>query len=307
MTFKVLKAGPMTTIQDAGRRGYSHLGLTEAGPMDYRSFAIANRLVGNSINTAALEIALGGLTLECQQSATIAVTGAYCPLIINGKAVSLWRTQSVQRGDIVELGFAALGVRAYLAVAGGFESPTWYGSQSVVLREGLGEALQPGDGLNLRTSAGAPPLQLRFADQPSLRRRATLYFVSGYQWEDIPPESQQRLLSETFTVSARNDRMGCQLEGAPIETGIDSIYSEGIAAGSVQVTGGGTPIILMRDRQTIGGYPKLGAVTAESQSVLAQLPQNSSIRFRHITAREATEQFRAFHNGIQQLEFEVAL
>lgn len=304
MTFRVIKSGPLTTIQDSGRYGYSHFGLTEAGPMDERSFAIANRLVGNPANTAALEIALGGLTLECQQNTTIAVTGAYCPLLINGKAVALWRTQRVKRGDTIELGFAALGVRAYLAIAGGIESTQWYDSQSVVVREDLGRALEPGDVLETGKDTQVAEQQLRFADQPSLRRRATLHFVGGYQWQDIPEASRQTLLNETFTVSARNDRMGCQLDGPEIQTGIERIYSEGIAAGSIQVTGAGTPIILMRDRQTIGGYPKLGAITTQSQSVLAQLPQNSTIRFKLVTPQMAIAELRRYREHIDNLTFE---
>lgn len=304
MTFKVQKAGPHTTIQDGGRLGFSHLGMTEGGPMDKRSFVIANKLVGNDDNAAGLEVTLGGLTMTCQQATTLAVTGAYCPLLINGKAKPLWSTHRVLPGDLIELGFAAVGVRVYLAFAGGLDSQRWYRSQSVVVREGLGSPVTSGDTLTVHKASDVQHRQLHFSDQPNLRRWAVLQFVPGYQWQQIPEQSRTRFTDSAFTVSPRNDRMGCQLDGPEIDTGIERLYSEGIAPGSIQVTGRGVPIVLMRDRQTIGGYPKLGAITLASQCTLAQLPQNSEIRFEAITAQQSIEAYRKFIAELSSLVFE---
>ncbi|EAR11086.1 biotin-dependent carboxyltransferase family protein [Reinekea blandensis] len=303
MTFSVVKAGPQTTIQDAGRAGYSHLGMTEGGPMDVRSFVIANKLVGNPDHLAGLEVTLGGLELICNAPTTLAVTGAYCPLLINGKPRPLWCSHRVETGDRIELGFAALGVRAYVAFTGGLMSESWYHSQSVVVREGLGRALQNGDDLTVQETHPAPLRQLKFHQQPSLRKWATLTFVPGFQWQHIPEHSQTQFLNSEFRVSARSDRMGCQLDGPGIDTGIERLYSEGICTGSIQVTGQGVPVVLMRDHQTIGGYPKLGALTTASQCTLAQLPQNSALRFKAISSQQGIEEFRAFNAGLAALSF----
>jgi biotin-dependent carboxylase-like uncharacterized protein len=302
-TFKVLKTGPLVTIQDAGRVGYSHLGLTEGGAMDYRSFAIANRLVGNSTNSAALEITLGGVEFECQNPVTIALTGAFCPMTINDQPKALWQTHQVTTGDRIAIGFAALGVRAYLAISGGIKSESWFGSQSTVLREGIGKALTSGDLIKVNESSLQLQQRLDFRNQPSLRKSAELEFVPGYQWDQIPNQEQQTFLNNDFEITARNDRMGCQLQGPKIHTHIEKLYSEGISAGSIQITGEGDPIILMRDRQTIGGYPKLGAITTASQSILAQMTQHSRVRFKAISAEQSVERFRAFYHELETLEF----
>lgn len=303
MSFKVLKAGPLTTIQDAGRTGQSHLGLSQGGPMDYRSFVIANKLVSNDNHAAALEITLGGLQMQCLESTNIALTGAFCPLFINGKAKANWQSHLVNKGDVVKVDFAALGVRAYLAFGGGIDSPTWFASQAIVVRENMGQALANGDVLKLKESVTVKPKRLHFSEQPSLRDSATLDFVAGYQWQALKPEAQNSFLNTEYKVSAKSDRMGVQLTGEAIETGIKQIYSEGIATGSIQITGAGTPILLMRDAQTIGGYPKLGSITSASQDALAQLRQGATIKFSLISPERSIELLREYHQKLDQLSF----
>ena len=301
MSFDVLSAGPLTTIQDGGRLGQAHLGLSEGGPMDFRSFALANRLVGNHLASAALEITLGGLVLTCITPTTMALTGAHCPLKINGKAKALWQSHRLSKDDIIEIGFTALGVRAYLAVAGGFKSPCWFQSQATVVREKLGQAVGKNQRLEVAHRQQNTCYKLPYLTQISLNNKATLEFLPGYQWNQLTIENQHIFLNQTFSISAYSDRMGCQLEGPSVNTGIEQIYSEGIAAGSIQVTGEGRPIILLRDRQTIGGYPKLGAITTESQSILAQLPQGSSIRFQGITPEDSIQKLRTFYRQLEQI------
>jgi len=297
--FRVLKPGPFSTIQDSGRVGYSHLGLTQGGPLDFRSFALANRLVGNNIDVSALEITLGGVELECLMQTTIALTGAFCPFTLNGKPKPLWQTHLVNPGDTVSIGFAALGVRAYLAVNGGFGGPKWFGSQATVVREKLGRPLAAQQILEANSCSWQPQQKLDFRAQPSLRKQATLDFVPGYQWEQLSSDAQQQLLNHTFTISKHNDRMGYQLEGASIETGSPTLESEGIAKGAIQITGDGKPIILMRDRQTIGGYPKAGSVTSQSLDILAQLTQGASIQFNAISAEQSVDALRRYQLDIE--------
>ena len=301
-TFTVVSPGPFTTIQDAGRIGYHDIGLTEGGPMDYRSFAIANRLVGNDESASALEITFGGLTLKAKKPATIAITGAFVPLMINGKPKSIWRTQKVAAGDEVKLGFTGLGVRSYLAVAGGLNSTQWFNSSATVMRESLGSPLKRGDEL-ATGSAAQVTNKLKFTDQPNLRKQATLRFVAGYQWSAVSEEQQQRFLNCEYQISARNDRMGYQLEGDTIDSGIEKIYSEGISKGTIQLPGNGQPIVLMNDRQTIGGYPKLGSVISPDLDKLAQLAAGSSIRFAPISPEQAIEEYRKYRHSIDSLSF----
>ena len=297
--FRVLNPGPFTTIQDSGRFGYSHLGLTEGGPMDFRSFALANRLVGNPINTAALEITLGGVVLECLVQTSIALTGAFCPLTLNGKAIALWQTHRVNPGDTLSIGYAALGVRAYLAVCGGLLGPRWFGSQATVVREGLGKKLEAEQFLTAGLCSWQPQQKLDYRAQPSLRKHATLQFVPGYQWSQLPMTAQAKLLNNPFTISKQNDRMGYQLQGCEIKTQIPELASEGITNGAIQITGDGNPIVLMRDRQTIGGYPKIGSVISQSLNALAQLTQGDTVRFEAISAEKSIEYFKRYQHDIE--------
>ncbi|TCS41164.1 biotin-dependent carboxyltransferase family protein [Reinekea marinisedimentorum] len=301
-TFTVVSPGPFTTVQDAGRVGYHDIGLTEGGPMDFRSFAIANRLVGNDENASALEITFGGLTLKAKKPATIAIAGAFVPLMINGKPRSIWQTQQLAAGDEVKLGFSGLGVRSYLAVSGGFNSPQWFNSSATVMRESLGEPLKKGDELEAGSTAQVRN-KLNYLDQPSLRKSIQLRFVAGYQWASVAKEQQQRFLNCEYQISARNDRMGYQLEGDKIDSGIEKIYSEGISKGTIQLPGNGQPIVLMNDRQTIGGYPKLGAVISPDLDKLAQLAAGSSVRFVPISPEQAVEEYRKYRQGIESISF----
>ncbi len=302
-TFKVLSAGPLTTFQDQGRIGQHSLGLTEGGAMDNRSFAIANRLTNNPINTTALEITLGGLKLECLQPATVTLTGAFSPLLINGKAKALWKTHQLKAGDRIEIGYAALGVRSYLAVSGGFQSDTWFNSASTVVREGIGQPLKSGD--LLTTYQGQAAIgHINYLAQPNLRKQLELRFVAGYQWQQIPPAQRQLFLSSRFAVSSQNNRMGYQLDGPTLNSGIEAIYSEGISRGTIQLTGEGKPIVLMSDRQTIGGYPKLGSVITSDLDKLAQLTTGAEVSFKTISAAQAITHYRVYVHEIETLEIE---
>ena len=299
-TFRVTKPGPLTTIQDQGRFGYAHLGLTEGGPMDKRSFALANRLVGNPVDAAALEITLGGLELECLRDTAIAVTGAFCPFSINNQPKALWQSHPVRKGDVISIGFAALGVRAYLSVCGGLREASWFGSQATVIREGLGQALLKEQILDAEPCSLMPRFKLDYRAQPSLRKYAVMQFVPGYQWADITEQEQQKILTGEFFVGKQNDRMGYRLEGEKINTRLPQLTSEGICTGAIQITGDGDPIILMRDRQTIGGYPKIGSVISSSLDTLAQLTQGARIRFEIINAEQSVQQYRQYCHDMEQ-------
>lgn len=297
--FEVLKAGPLTTVQDLGRSGQKRLGLSEGGPMDVRSFVVANLLVGNPASAAALEITFGGLKLQSKERTTIAVTGGYAPLLINGKAVALWKSHHLNPGDIVELHFAALGTRLYLAVLGGFDTVTLFDSQATVVREGLINPIGDGDTLKGTRTGHGDIRKLPHTEQPRMLKKLTLRYVPGYQAEALAEASEQ-FSNQTFAISAQNDRMGIRLKGNPLKNPVKQMYSEGIARGSIQVTGNGQVIVMMSDRQTIGGYAKLGAVISEDMDALGQATMGTEITFEAISTEQSIQLYRAYRQRLNE-------
>jgi biotin-dependent carboxylase-like uncharacterized protein len=289
--FIVEQPGMLTLIQDEGRFGAHRLGLSTGGPADPLAFHWANRLCGNKLGVSALEVSVGGLVLEANVATRIAVCGAHMPLTINHRAKSLWRSHQVKPGDRIELGFANEGVRAYFSVAGGFDIPTIFGSASTVVRESMGGLnggkLQSGDVLPCKENLNGRCFMLPRAYRPLYGHHAMLRVIPGYQQHSFSRQQQRRFFSHEYFVSAYSDRMGCRLEGAAISVDIDGILSEGICHGAIQIPPDGQPIVLMNDRQTIGGYPKLGSVLSLDVAQLAQLKPGSKVSFELITVEEA--------------------
>ena len=291
--FLVKQPGPRSLILDLGRYGFHHLGMTTGGPIDPLAFRWANRLCKNDQNATAVEV-VGGLVLECTASTQLAVCGANIPLTINGRVHSLWRSHKVKPGDVIELGFATEGVCAYLAVAGGFDVAPVFGSTTTVVREGIGglngNKLEVGDGLPCGSNENSEDnqcLKLPKGYRPVYGHHATLRVIPGYQQHDFSRYQQRRFFSHEYKISSRSDRMGCCLEGPEIRPNIEGILSEGICLGAIQVPPDGQPIILMNDRQTIGGYPKLGSVLSLDLGQLAQLKPGDTVYFEPITVDDA--------------------
>ncbi len=293
--FAVLKPGVLTTIQDGGRTGQFHLGLTNGGPMDRYSFEWANQLVGNRADQSVLEITLGGLQLRALTTTRIAVTGAEMDLRINGISKERWRSHSVYPNDTIELAHAKKGCRAYLVVAGGFIVPNSFGSTSTVIREGIGGinggALKRGDFLpcldhdteqHLKAPTEIIPVFYSPKDPVVLTRRIIL----GYQSESLQA-LQDSFFKQEYTISQAADRMGYRLQGSKLSLPTKALYSEGISYGAVQIPPDGQPIILLNDRQTIGGYPKMGTVLSSDCYRLAQAQHPHKVHFKQISLEEA--------------------
>ncbi len=289
--FVVKQPGLLTLIQDRGRFGAHNLGLTNGGPLDAQAFAWANRLLGNPANASALEVSFGGLSLESGIDTAIVVTGAELPIKVNGETIAEWQTHPVKRGDIIELGYTTRGTRAYLAVAGGFAIPASFGSSATVVREKIGglngDKLQENDRLPCASQTLQQDFYLADDDRPKYADGAILRVVPGYQQSTFGPVEQHRFFSSQYRVTDRSDRMGFRLEGEAIKSDINSMLSEGICHGAVQIPADGQPIVLMNDRQTIGGYPKIGSVIALDTAKLAQLNPGSTISFEPISAEYA--------------------
>jgi len=287
----VKQPGLLTLIQDRGRFGAHDIGLTNGGPLDALAFDWANRLLGNASNASALEISFGGLSLESEIDTAIAVTGAELPIRINHKTIAQWQTHSVNKGDIIELSYTTNGTRAYLSVAGGFNIPVSFGSSATVVREKIGgligNKLQAGDLLPCDSQVLPRHYRVANNDSPQYTDNALLRVVLGYQQSAFKYIEQQRFFSSEYLVTDRSDRMGFRLEGQAIKSDIDSMLSEGICHGAIQIPADGQPIVLMNDRQTIGGYPKIGSVIPLDTAKLAQLSPGSTIRFESITPEQA--------------------
>ncbi|MFT5706633.1 MAG: biotin-dependent carboxylase-like uncharacterized protein [Oceanospirillaceae bacterium] len=289
--FKVLQPGLLTLIQDAGRFGQHRIGLTNGGPLDARAFNWANRLCQNPINSSTLEISIGGLVLEAQTQTYIAVTGAQIPLKVNGREANMWQTIKVAEGDKIEFGFATAGSRVYLAVTNGFDVEHSFTSASTVTRESIGglagTKLQQGDLLLCRRVEKAPLLALPAAEIPSYLEEIKLRVILGYQHQSFDKVQQQLFFSSQYQLSDKMDRMGFRLQGQQVKSTISGMLSEGICHGAIQVPADGQPIVLLNDRQTIGGYPKIGSVIALDTAKLSQLMPGNKVHFEQITIEDA--------------------
>lgn len=290
-TLEILKPGVLSLLMDTGRYGQHSLGLTTGGPLDAEAFYWANTLVRNAPNATALEVAVGGLEMRAHQALKLAVTGATLPLTIDGKLQPLWQGHKVAPGSLIKLGFAERGARAYVAVAGGFDLMPQFGSTATVVREGIGgldgTPLAAGDSLPIATASPQAPLRLPEQYWPNYPTSPTLRVIEGYQAEYFSAAQRALFYSHEYQLSPQCDRMGFRLKGPALKCAIGGIVSEGICLGAIQVPADGQPIILLNDRQTIGGYPKIGSVFTPDLAQLAQLMPGATLRFTPMDAERA--------------------
>lgn len=289
--FNIITPGILSLLQDAGRYGQHTIGLTTGGPMDPLAFKWANRLLNNDVNTTVIETTVGGLKIKANTDTVVAVTGAKVMLTINGVEHAQWQTLNITTGDVLELGYATQGCRIYLAVAGGFQVAPQFESSSTVLREGIGglngAALTAGDALTVEQNQKTSLKKLPSECIPEYESNVTLRVIPGYQQHAFSRHDQRMFFYHEYSVSDLCDRMGYRLSGPKVNCEIDGILSEGIALGAIQIPKDGQPIVLMNDRQTIGGYPKIGSVLSLDLAKLSQLTQGSTVKFEPITIDHA--------------------
>ena len=289
--FSVKQPGLLSLLHDRGRYGAHKLGLTTGGPLDFVAFDWANRLLANDANATCLEVGFGGLTLEAKVDTSFAITGASAPCKLNGDAIEQWQTRDIKAGDQLEIGFATAGTRVYLGVSGGFDIAPSFGSSSTVLREKIGglhgDKLQAGDNLPCSAAKQAQHFRLDEADRPGYSDEARLRVVKGYQQAAFDPIQQWRFFNSEYRLTDRCARMGFRLEGENVHSDMVGMLSEGICLGAIQIPADGQPIVLMNDRQTIGGYPKIGSVIALDCARLGQLSPGASVHFEAISIEQA--------------------
>jgi antagonist of KipI len=285
------RPGLLSTVQDLGRWGHQALGVPVAGPMDVYSHRLANLLVGNPSDAATLEVTLIGPDLEFDSTSLIAVCGAEFDLTVNGQQAATGISIGVPAGARVNFGRRRAGARAYLAVAGGLHTPVLLGSRATHLVSAMG-------GIDGRALIAGDRLPFAPYEGPALRRRAPLSILPegsarlrilpGPQADWFSEQARTTLGNGSFRVSPRSNRMGYRLEGPPLSRAHDGEpISEPTPFGSIQVPSAGEPILLMADRQTAGGYPKIGTVIAADLPVAGQLAPGDRVEFTWCTRHEA--------------------
>ncbi len=297
MAIKILKPGLATTVQDAGRPGYYNVGIPLSGALDQYSFRVANLLVGNDENAAALECTLMGPELEFQRDAVIAVTGAQMAPKLDGTLAPCDQAIAVKAGTVVSFDFMRTGARAYVAVAGGIDVPVILGSRSTY---GLGafggfagRKLQAGDVLPVGKASGAakPGRSLPEGLAMPLPKSLELRVVTGMYFHRLTEGSADTFFEDTWSVAPEADRIGYRYRHGrplafrereqPFGAGSDpsNIVDAGYPYGSIQVPGGLEPIILHRDAVSGGGYAMIGTVISADMDKIAQMQPNNKAKF----------------------------
>lgn len=311
MGILVENGGILTTVQDEGRFGYQQDGVSPAGPMDGRSFHLANILVGNSREEGALEISFMGPQLRFQKSNIIAITGGDLTPRINGAAIPMYQAVVVSEGDVLSFGGMRNGCRGYIAFAGGLDVPVVMGSKATLMRnklggiDGKGRKILKGDVIGfVNPKTELPNMEKRKIPQEVFPKgEITLRVVLGPQDDEFTEAGIRQFLWHTGVISNEFDRMGCRIECDPIEhKGDGNINTDGISFGSIQVPPNGQPIIMLADRQSTGGYAKIATVATVDLSILAQSMPGCRVRFLKISLRLAQDLYIRELKKMEELE-----
>lgn len=302
--------GIQTTVQDEGRFGYQQFGVSPAGPMDTQSFYIANILAGNRRGESALEITFMGPELKFEKDNIIAVSGANVSPSVNGEAIPMYQAVLVHAGDTLSFGVASGGSRAYIAFSGGLDVPVVMGSKATLMRNKLGgvegRKLEKGDRIGFccpRTTL--PNMEMRRMEPEVFPQGdITLRVVTGPQDSAFTEEEVRKFFWYSAVITNESDRMGIRLEREePLKHIKDgNILTDGVAFGSIQVPTNGQVIIMMADRQTTGGYTKIGTVISVDLPKLAQAQPGYKVHFVRVGIQLAQELYLRNKKKLKNLE-----
>jgi len=330
VSISVLNPGLLTTIQDLGRHGYQKYGAIVSGAMDAYAMRLANIAVGNNENEGVLEITMIGPSLELEKGTLISITGGNISPIIKGKKIPMGRPVYLNEDCVLNFGPCIAGCRSYLAIAGGFEVPKVMESKSTYLRAKFGgfngRTLKKGDILNVGVkSSTANKITKRLEEinpkgellAPSWYMRDSIVEISDStiirvfpdrQFNYISDESVNKFFNSKFNIDNKSDRMGYRLCGEKIELKEKlEMISEEVSVGTIQIPPDGNPIILLADRQTTGGYPKIAHVASVDIQKIVQLKPNNKITFKQITLKEAEKLYFEREKYIAELKKAIKL
>jgi antagonist of KipI len=310
-TLKVVAPGPLTTVQDRGRFGYGRFGVAPSGALDSFSLRVANLLVGNDENEACLEVTLFGLKLKVLRDVAVAVAGADLQAFCDDMPLKRWTSHILKKGSAVSFRGIRSGCRAYLSIGGGISIPQVLDSKSTNLPSRFGgfegRPLRKGDIL----SSNSPRLHLETGGRrlpqalvPSYGSKAHLRVVFGPQDDEFTEKGGNALLSYPYRVSPDSDRTGIRLAGPIIERRPDvgeSIISEGVIPGTIQVPGDGQPIIILVELVT-GGYRKIATVIAADLPLLGQIKPGDAVSFEKVSLDEAYEALRKTEHRLKEFK-----
>lgn len=299
----IQQAGLQTSIQDEGRHAQQHWALAQGGALDDYAFRWANTLLANPLNAPVVELCGGGEQWQIRSPGYLSLTGADLGALLNGRPLSPWQVFYVKAGDQLQWRGAQHGYRAYIAVLGGWQADSYYSSSSCVLREkasgGFGGWLKSGDEIYSNDrNEHADDKCLRQAwlspsYQPDYRMPMSIPLILNAQAHLFEPHSLHHWLAQSLKVSSTSDRMGVRLlSERPPRWSRPALLSQPTAAGAVQVTPSGEAIVLLNDRQTLGGYPKVGHVSWWGRCMLAQAQPNSRIQWQIISQQHAQRHYR---------------
>jgi antagonist of KipI len=328
---KIVKPGLLSSIQDLGRYGYQKYGVIASGVMDPLAHRIGNLLVGNEENAATIETTLLGPTIEFTETTLISLCGGNLTPTIDGQNVPLWRSVLAKKGSTLKFGQAKNGCRCYIAVAGGWDVPTVMNSKSTYLRAGIGgfngRSLQSGDELTTGTMSKIsrdiydsllPELESNPYSEmdwsvtseliPIHHNNPAIRVIRGREYDLFSTESKEKVFSEAFEITSQSDRMGYRLKGPKLALeSAAEMLSEAVNFGTIQVPSEGNPIILLADRQTTGGYPKIGQIATIDLPYVAQLKPGDKLRFQEISHEEAQLLYLKREQQLQQLKQGISL
>ena len=288
----IVKPGLLTTVQDLGRYGHQAAGVPVAGPMDVFSHRLANQLLGNEPGAATLEVTLIGPELVVEDETTIAVAGAHFEITCDDRQMAMGETCVVRAGARLKFGRILQGARAYIAFAGGIQTPPVLGSRATHLVSRMGglegRALAAGDRVPIAASTSTRPHRKAVGLTLPTNGRALLRVVAGPQDHWFAAGAMKTVDAVSFRISPRSNRMGYRLQGPPLQRVRDGeLISEPVGIGAIQVPAAGEPILLMADRQTAGGYPKIGHVITADLPLAGQLAPGDFIEFVLCSQQEA--------------------
>lgn len=312
MELKIVKPGILTTVQDLGRWGHQSEGIPVAGAMDLEALRFGNVMLGNAENAAALEVTILGPEIVTGGHGLALFAGADLGFSVNSQEIGSWRAVVVKSGDVLSFRGPKAGCRGYLCFCGGIDVPIIMGSRSTYTRAKIGgyegRALKQGDMLRTgepyaawrRLEGFTLPDDLRPVYSPD----KPLKILKGLQSDAFTKLGQETLFSSEYTISTETDRMGSRFEGPPIEHGEKGadIISDGIPMGAVQIPGHGTPIAMLADRQTTGGYTKVGVLSPASIQALVQRMPGSTVRFEACTMEDAVAELRKTRDGVLKIQ-----
>ena len=308
----IISPGLFATVQDIGRFGYAHLGISAAGAADAVSLRLGNLLLGNHENAPALEMSVVGAEVDFGATTIIALAGADMEPTVDGESMPMWTARKINSGQVVKCGAATSGFRAYLCIRGGIDVPLVFGSASTHSQTRLGgfcgRPLKKGDIVTLAVTASSDSFRSLQVDPEVLSQiapRNVLRVTSGPQAPLFPQLVHHLFYSSSYEVTRESDRMGLRLTGAALSRNDNNseILTEGVSLGAVQITHSGMPIILFVDHQTTGGYPKIANVISADLHSVGQLRPGDRVTFTLVSLAEASALLDEQESLIRQLPF----